>query len=280
MLAQIYRSLPKKWRWQFQRTVYSSILLLVFATNTANCHDIWIEASSGIVRRGEPFRIVCKSGNNFAGRPDFKTSGTIPLAELQTIAYLPTDKQKDLRPLLSNTASDESTGSWQATLDVEQTGIVWLLQRSEQIMEQGKRIRARLMAKTPVIISDSLDHVDISSPPVAFSQPFEIVLNSDLIPNLESEEPIEVRIIKNGVPLADVQVNFSPLGTASQRPDDPQQQFKTDESGIASYQPTNAGLHIISCHYLDESEKSEKFAATYYSTTMCLDVREYSLRQP
>lgn len=265
------------WHQTYPKAMFFSLtLLLIAAVSPLSAHDIWIEAHSAVVRKGEPVRLECKMGNCEDGRPNFKTAGLIPLKELETIAYLPTDKQLDLRPFLAETATSKENGSWRASVDIDSAGIAWLLQRSEQTLEHGKRVRGKLLAKTPVIISESLDQVYAASPPVAFSQPFEIVLNSSLLPSLDSVEPIEVKIIKNNTPLSGATVTFTPLPLG--RIDTPQQvePIQSDVAGNASYHPKNPGLILIACHYLDEQERGNDYDATYYSATMCLEVTRKS----
>ena len=261
----------------YPTVIFLSMMVLLSALlSPLSAHDIWIEAHSAVVRTGEPVRLECKMGNCEDGRPNFKTSGLIPLNELETIVYLPTDKQLDLRPFLSETASRKGEGNWRASLDIDSAGIAWLLQRTEQTTVHGKKIRGKLLAKTPVIVSESLDHVYASSPPVAFSQPFEIVLNSNLLPCLDSGEPIEVRIIRNNAPVSGATVTFTPLPLARVETPLKVEPKQSDVDGIASYLPQNPGLILIACHYLDEQEKGQDYDATYYSATMCLEVSRKS----
>ena len=261
----------------YPAVIFLSMMALPFLSlSPLSAHDIWIEAHSAVVRTGEPVRLECKMGNCEDGQPNFKTSGLIPLNELETIAYLPTDKQLDLRPFLIETASRKGEGNWRASLDIDSAGIVWLLQRTEQTMVHDRKIRGKLLAKTPVIVSESLDHVYASSPPVAFSQPFEIVLNSNLLPCLDSGDPIEVRIIRNNAPVSGATVTFTPLPLGRVETPLKVEPKLSDVAGIASYLPQNPGLILIACHYLDEQEKGKDYDATYYSATMCLEVSRKS----
>lgn len=251
-------------------------MIAVLIVPFASAHDIWVEPYSNVVRLGESIVVQFKLGNCNEGKADGKISGQLPRELIQAAACLPTEKIQDLGLKLVNSSHDDG-GCWMTRFKASEIGCNWIIQRfDENVVHGGQKVRGRMFAKTPLVVSDSLESVVIGDLPMSFSQPFELILESSLLPSVDSKEPIKIRVLKNEKPLANSKVSFTFLLEDSKEP-----QLATvvsDSHGLVSWTPKQSGPLLIACSQLDESEKGPDFDATYYSSTVFLSVSQADLR--
>lgn len=253
-----------------------ALMITVLVVPTASAHDIWVEPYSNVVRLGESVVVQFKLGNCNEGKPDGKISGQLPRELIQAAACLPTEKIQDLALRLVKSSQDDG-GCWMTRFKASEIGCNWIIQRfDENVVHGGQKVRGRMFAKAPLVVSDSLETIVIGDLPMSFSQPFELVLESSLLPAVDSKEPIKLRVLKNEKPLANAKVSFTFLLDDSKEP-----QLTTvvsDSEGAVSWIPNQIGPLLIACAQLDESEKGPDFDATYYSSTVFLNVSQADLR--
>lgn len=261
-------------------SLWCALCFAVLPAQKAIAHDLWIEPSSSLVRTGEPVQLDFKLGNCDNGHPDFMTNSMLPRPMIQAVAHLPSNVSVDLDDTLTPTANPIANGFWSRKWTSTESGVHWMMQRLDQVVEHGQTVQGILFAKTPVVFSEQLDKVLIETKPVGFSQPFEIILHSSPLPDLESGNAILVQVLKDGVELPGVRVSFAPFGVQLKGQHDPEHQVDTDRRGFASYTPRETGRLLISCHWLDDSASSQLVDATYYSSTMLLCVSAKSSARP
>lgn len=256
-----------------------------FLTNAAStscfAHDIWIETSSSIVRIDEPVTIHLKLGNCSHGKPDGKTDGQLPQEAVRAVARLPSGLTIELSKTLVSSSQQEGNGFWRSNITINEVGCTWLIQRlDDKITHDGRKVLGKMIAKTPLVVTRELDDVSLRVQAVSHSQPIEFLLESSVLPSIESGEAIDVRLLKNGQPLAHAQIAFTRPFELNSEGEVQHAYLATDTNGRASWIPTQPGPLLISCTQLDESEKGADYDATYYSTSMYLNINEASIILP
>ncbi len=246
-----------------------------------HAHDIWIETSSTLVRKGEPVVVELKLGNCLEGKPDARINGQLPKPEGSVFAIAPSDERFDLtKSLLSSTAVPGS-GCWRTPLTVHDAGCTWLLQSlDDKVMHDGKRVLGRMVAKTPLVACEDTHAMPTHIKAMAFSQPIELILESSPLVSVDSGSPIVVRLLKNDQPLVKVRLAFTRPLSIGKAGDVRYEHVETDLDGRASWIPDLAGPLLISFNQMDESEYGDDYEATYYSTTMYLNVSNKDLVRP
>lgn len=266
---------PTDWR-RFRCGIVALILVLS-QSPFLNAHDLWIELNQAITRFEEPTVISFKLGNCDAGRSNFKVSGALPREALQVIVVGCDDSKKPISDSMFMSHMNPEHGFWQSNVDATQCGTHWIVQRLDQVVEHDGTKRGILFAKAPWIVSrtmDSLDDVDSLMKPVGFSQPFEIIVMSSLLPSIESNKPIVIKLLRNGSPMASQVVEFAMQHTAS---NDAAYKIETDANGIAEYVPSSAGICLITSRFVDDELVGNGYDATYFSTSVCLHVTRRDL---
>ena len=261
------------------------LVALVFCCSTSRqigfAHDIWIETSSTLVRKGEPVVIELKLGNCLEGKPDAKINGQLPKPEGSVFAIAPNDKRLDLTNTLFSSTVVPGSGCWRTPLTVQDIGCTWLLQSlDDKVMHDGKRVLGRMVAKTPLVASEDIHAIPTDIKAMAFSQPIELILESSPLVSVDSGSPVVVRLLKNDQPLVSVRLAFTRPLSLSKTGDVRYEHVETGLDGRASWIPDLAGPLLISFNQMDESEYGDDYEATYYSTTMYLNVSNKDLIRP
>lgn len=242
-----------------------------------NAHDLWIELNHPVTRLREPAVFSFKLGNCDSGRADFKVSGTLPREAIEAVVVGNDDVKKPIVEELYQTHSSPEQGFWQSRIEATQSGTHWVVQRLDQIVEHDGKKRGVLFAKAPWIVSESmdqLDDVDALTKPTGFSQPFEIIVMSSVLPSIESHKPILIQLLRNGEPMAHQFVEFGMQHMASEKE---AYRTETDAHGIAEYMPGAAGICLISSRFVDDESSGPGYDATYYSTSVCLHITQRDL---
>jgi uncharacterized GH25 family protein len=259
------------------RYVYLVFILIAIAESRVLAHDIWIEPGGSVVRVGEPVLIQFKLGNCADGRPDGKVNGQLSREAIQAAVCLPNSiKFEDLTHLLSSSTQSEDVGAWLALYRPQKAGCTWFVQTFEDnVVHGGKKVRGKMFACTPMVVSENLGALELENQPVSFSQPFEIVLQSSVLPSMESKELVAVKVLRRDRPQENIRVAFTRL--AQRTPETAVDFVTTNSQGQANWLPTEPGPMLISCTLVDEQESGKGFEATYYSATICLNVSQKNL---
>lgn len=261
------------------------LVALVFCYSTSRqigyAHDIWIETSSTAVRKGEPVVVELKLGNCLEGKPDAKINGQLPKPEGSVFAIAPSDERLDLTKFLLSSTAAPGSGCWRTPLTVQDIGCTWLLQSlDDKVIHDGKRVLGRMVAKTPLVVIEDTLAMPTDIKAITFSQPIELILESSPLVSVDSGSPVVVRLLKNDQPLVNVRLAFTRPLSISRTGDVRYEHVETDLDGRASWIPDLAGPLLISFNQMDESEYGDDYEATYYSTTMYLNVSNKELIRP
>jgi uncharacterized GH25 family protein len=85
-------------------------------------------------------------------------------------------------------------------------------------------------------------------------------------------QPIKVRLLFKGKPLADEAVSFIPRGETLTEEFDPRYERRTDANGRAKFTPKEGNHYLVVAHRADAAERGSGYDSTKYSATMCVYV--------
>jgi uncharacterized GH25 family protein len=85
-------------------------------------------------------------------------------------------------------------------------------------------------------------------------------------------QPIKVRLLFRGKPLADEVVSFIPRGEALAAAFDPRYERQTDAAGRASFSPKEGNYFLVVAHREESTERGTGYDSTKYSATLCVSV--------
>ena len=257
------------------------IISLAFLSGTGSAsvaHDLWIEPQNSVVVPGETVRVDFKLGNCNDGQRDFLTNGLIDPSGVLTAAKWQSKRPIHLIDKFSRSAKDKSEGFWSSDLLIPETGMVWVHQSLDQLIEHdGVKMRGVVTAKAFVIGSDSLDRPSDEVVNPFLEMPFELVLESSPFPSMANGDSIQVRLMLDSRPLESVIVSFLPQGIDPETEDDATFEHETNAEGVAEHKPDRTGLYLITARTVKANRKVVGPKEVYYSTSLTVRVSNRKL---
>ena len=257
------------------------IISLAFLSGTGSAsvaHDLWIEPQNSVVVPGETVRVDFKLGNCNDGQRDFLTNGLIDPSGVLTAAKWQSKRPIHLIDKFSRSAKDKSEGFWSSDLLIPETGMVWVHQSLDQLIEHdGVKMRGVVTAKAFVIGSDSLDRPSDEVVNPFLEMPFELVLESSPFPSMANGDSIQVRLMLDSRPLESVIVSFLPQGIDPKTEDDATFEHETNAEGVAEHKPDRTGLYLITARTVQANRKVVGPKEVYYSTSLTIRVSNRKL---
>ena len=257
------------------------IISLAFLSGTGSAsvaHDLWIEPQNSVVVPGETVRVDFKLGNCNDGQRDFLTNGLIDPSGVLTAAKWQSKRPIHLIDKFSRSAKEKSEGFWSSDLLIPETGMVWVHQSLDQLIEHdGVKMRGVVTAKAFVIGSDSLDRPSDEVVNPFLEMPFELVLESSPFPSMANGDSIQVRLMLDSRPLESVIVSFLPQGIDPKTEDDATFEHETNAEGVAEHKPDRTGLYLITARTVQANRKVVGPKEVYYSTSLTIRVSNRKL---
>jgi uncharacterized GH25 family protein len=85
-------------------------------------------------------------------------------------------------------------------------------------------------------------------------------------------QPIRVRLLYKGKPLADARVSFIPRGEILSEGMDSRFERKTDADGRAEFTPKSGNYYLVVAHQEEPNERGSGYDSTEYSATLTVYV--------
>lgn len=255
-------------------TALAVCLLLAVMLSTcagpACAHDTWVEANTAVVRAGDAVFLDLKLGNHGNDHRDFKLAGKIDLADSSLTVLLPNGAKLDMLDRLQDVGYSPNEGYWTGKFVTTSAGTYVVWHQLDKIVNHGRPIRSIKSAKCFFLVGTELDHLQDESnlwkQPVG--HPLEIVLLSHPVLLTGPGVPIEVQVLRNGIPKAAARVSFIPQGVTLAEGFDETYERNTNADGIASFKARTGTRLLIVTHERAENEKSAEYDLTSYSATL------------
>lgn len=256
-------------------------LLALVPLQSSSAHDTWVEVNTPLQRAGEVVHVSLKLGNHENRGRDFKLAGLITIDWTSLDVIDPAGEVEDLTQQLKPTSSKDKEGYWLTTVDLPQAGMYTVVQSLDRVMSHGTSVRGIRTAKTHVFAANSLDHPDCQGRSVMqpVGLPFELILETCPLKSVQVGAPLQVRLLKQGEPLADTVISFIPFGEELSAEFDPRYERRTDVEGRVEFEPEQAGLHLIVAKQQANDERTDDYEFTSYATTLTLHVPQRALRR-
>jgi uncharacterized GH25 family protein len=242
------------------------LAVLLFAPLNANAHDTWVQINSPLVRVGDNVYVDLMLGNHGNNHRDFKLASKITLDKSTLQVVDPQGKVQDLKSKAIDTGFTAKEGFWSARVETQQPGLHVVSHTGEGGHGVVRGIRS---GKTYFFASESLDRPGHSA--VGFDKPLGHAI--ELVPLTDpavvvAGQPIRVRVVYKGKPMANAHVAFIPRGQVLAEGTDEHFERHTDAEGIASFTPTEGNYLLITVHHTEPDEKGEGYDKTQYTATM------------
>lgn len=248
----------------------SVCLLALLPGQPVQAHDTWVEANTALVRAGDAVYVSLKLGNHGNDHRDFKIAGKLDLEGSTLGILLPNGQTFDMRDQLADVGYAPNEGYWTGKFVGGAAGTYSVLHTLDKVVNHGRPVRSIKSAKAFFLAGTSLDRVkdETETWKKPAGHPLELVPVSHPVLFTGPGLPIEVQVLKKGVPMADARVSFIPEGTVLKTGFDDVYERKTDANGHASFTPRTGCRLLIVTHDRAEDEKSGDYDLTTYSATI------------
>lgn len=253
-----------------------ALIFSLLVPHMAFAHDTWVETNTTVVRTGDAVYVDLKLGNHGNHHRDFKLSSKIDLQKVTLGIVGPSGELQDIKSELVDTGYAPKEGYWSAKVLAQQPGLHIVAHTLDTLHRTTRAIKS---AKTYYLVSPSLDR--ISSDLEGYDRPLghviELVpLTNPLVPH-GTGEPLRLKLLFKGQPLADATVSFIPRGEALSEGFDRRFERKTDKDGVVSFTPETANRYLAVVHHSAPEEKGTDYDATAYSATLTFLVPQIPL---
>lgn len=250
------------------------ILLVLFSAFHAVvvAHDTWVQVSEKIVQPDDIVHVDLFLGNHGNDHRDFKIAGKVgSLDEVQLEVIAPDGRKTDLVPDMIDLGYAPKEGFWSGRFAPTAEGLHCVSHFRQGVRHGSMGFKG---GKTFFLASQSLDkparpHGPLPEP---LGHPLEFVLESHPVLGCGPGQPIAVKLLFKGKPLADQVVSFIPRGATLAEGFDPEFERKTDADGRCSFAPQEGNFVLVITHLVKPEERGEGFEKTAYAATLVLDV--------
>jgi uncharacterized GH25 family protein len=251
-------------------------LLALSLAPFAPAHDTWVQPNTNAVRTGDAIHLDLMLGNHGNDHRDFKLASKLSPELIQTFEVIdPKGKKVDLKPRMHDLGYAPKEGYHSARFIPADSGLYTVAQTLDKVMAKGTPIRAYRSAKSYFVAGESLDKLPLEKE--AFKKPIghrmELVPQMNPVASVGVGQPIKVKLLFDGKPLAGVKISFIPRGTVLKEGTDPDYERTTDKEGLASFTPKIGTYHLIVAHYPID-EKGEGYERAHYAATLTLLIPE------
>ena len=252
----------------------AALFTAVFWPLSAVAHDTWLEAAPRLVRPGDVVHVGLFLGNHGNDHRDFKIAGKVgTLDEVQIEVIGPDGRKTDLVPDMVDVGYAPKEGYWSARFVPAVEGLHCVGHFRQGIRHGAMGFKG---GKTYFLASESLDSParPRGNLPEPLGHPLELVLESHPVLGCGPGEPIVVKLLFKGQPLADQVVSFIPRGATLAEGFDAGYERRTDAEGRCRFAPKEGNVVLVVAHHELPDEKGEGYDRTLYATTLVIDVPE------
>jgi uncharacterized GH25 family protein len=239
-------------------------------------HDTWVETNTNLIRTGDAVYVDLKLGNHGNDHRDFKLASKIDLDACTLEVISPDGKAYDLKSRLVDTGYAPTEGYWKAKFVAAKPGVYTVAHTLDKIVNHGHPVLAVKSGKTLFVVSPTLDKVEPAKS--GFENPLghalEIVPQVNPVTPMGPGQPISVRVLLKGKPLADARVSFVPRSQTLKGGFDEQYERMTNAKGDAEFTPKTGDQFLIVVHHLAKDEIGKDYDETAYSATLSVFVPE------
>ncbi|WP_437225790.1 DUF4198 domain-containing protein [Planctomicrobium sp. SH661] len=236
----------------------------------AFAHDPWVETNAAVVRAGDSVFIDLKLGNHGNDHRDFKLAGKLDLDGSKLQVLLPNGQKFDMLDRLVDIGYAPNEGYWTGKFVGGSAGTYMVLHQMDKQVSHGRRVRSIKSAKcfflADLLLDKLKDDSTVWKEPVGL--PLEIVPVTHPVLFTGPGMPIEVKVLRNGVPLPDTKVSFIPQGETLAEGFDPAFERMTNAEGIASFTPKTGCRLLIVTYLKAPDEKTDEYDSTSYGATV------------
>lgn len=242
------------------------------AAAPVRAHDTWLEVTPTVVRPGDVAHVALFLGNHGNDHRDFKVAGK--LAALDGVAIdviAPGGRRTDLAATLVDVGLAPREGFWAGRFIAGEEGLHCVAHLRDGVRHGTRGLKG---GKAYVLVAEHLD--DLGTPTgdhaVPLGHPLELVLDTHPVIGCGPGQPITVRLLHRGRPLADHRVSFIPRGTELAADFDPDHERMTDAEGRCSYTPREGNLLLVVAHHTAPDERGDGYEKTSSAATLVLAV--------
>ena len=115
---------------------------------------------------------------------------------------------------------------------------------------------------------------------VPLGHALELVPLTNPVTESGPNNPIRVRVVFEGKPLANARVTFIPRGQQLAEGFDEKCERRTDDKGVAEFSPSEANLILVVVHHQEPERSGEGYDSTHYSAMLTVAVPEVPFPTP
>ncbi|MBA3312089.1 MAG: DUF4198 domain-containing protein [Planctomycetota bacterium] len=238
-------------------------------------HDTWVETNTNLVRTGDAVFVDLKLGNHGNTHRDFKLASKVDLESCELKVIAPDGTAYDLKDRLIDVGYAPKEGYWTTKFAVAKPGMYVVSHSLDAVVNHGRPTRSIKSGKTCFVVSDSLDRVPFINP--GFDRPaghaFEILPVANPVTPMGPGEPIVVRVLLEGQPLADTTVSFIPQSETLRDGFDERYERKTNAAGEAEFTPKTGDRYLVVAHHTTD-DSGDGYEQTAYAATLTVFVPE------
>ncbi|MEX0887686.1 MAG: DUF4198 domain-containing protein [Phycisphaeraceae bacterium] len=253
--------------------VFGVALLAGLAGSAARAHDSWVQTNTNAVDVGQVMHVDLMLGNHGNHHRDFRLAGKVDPEFATFDVVTPDGETLDLKPDLVDLGTESNPGYWSVRFVPDQAGMHTIAHTYDRVVHYAP-LRSVKSAKTYVMAR--AEHGNPPQASEAFNQPLchplELVPQNDPTA-LAPGEPLEVRLLFHGEPLADAHIAFIPRGHELAGDFDEDYEQHTDESGLATFTPGESNYYLIIAHHTDATASGEAYDATKYSAALVVHLQ-------
>lgn len=249
------------------------LILTVLLAVSVSAHDTWLQTNTNIVRVGDVIHVDLLLGNHGNEHRDFKVAGKVSLENSKIEILAPDGKTTDLKPTFTDQGLGPKEGGWTTKFQPMTAGLYCVAQSSDAVVSYAPK-RSIKSAKAFFVASKSLDNVPESNPGFdkALGHALELVPQTNPVTPMGPGSTLSVKLLLKGQPLANTVVSFIPRGVTLKDGFDDQYERKTDDKGLAKFEPKEGNYYLVVAHHDAPTEKGDGFDETKYSATLCVYV--------
>jgi uncharacterized GH25 family protein len=245
----------------------------VLIASASIAHDTWVQPNTNIVRVGDAIHLDLMLGNHGNEHRDFKLAGKPSMENSTLVVIAPDGKQYDLKSTAKDLGYAPQEGYWTTRFQPDKPGLYLVAEKDDKVVTYAPT-RSIHSAKTFFVATPSLEKVPTSNPGFdrVLGHALELVPQSNPVTPMGPGTEIKVQVLFQGKPMAGARVSFVPRGQALSESFDERFERKTDEKGMALFEPTEANYYLIVAHHADPDAKGEGYTSTKYSATLTVFV--------
>ena len=239
-------------------------------------HDTWVQTNTAIIRTGDAVHVDLMLGNHGNTHRDFKLASKIDQAAGKLTVTDPDGKTYELNDRLIDLGYAPKEGFHTTKFATAKSGIYTVAHTLDRVVNHGKPVRSIKSAKAYFLASPSLDKV--AKDTTGFDRPLghalELVPTANPVAPMGPGQPIKVKLLFKGKPLAGVKVSFVPRGETLAEDFDKTHERMTDDQGRAAFTPKTGNYYLVVAHHTEPPPAGVEYDSIGYSATLTVLVPE------